>query len=603
MAQDLLLLNPIKEKHMLKHLLVWTIVLVTFCSLGQKEQTKLEIYQGRKVYVHTVESGNTLYGIHRTYNVPVEDIVEMNPGIDKGVKEGQIVRIPVPIISETINHKVVSGETLYAIGRKYSVSPDDIMAWNPGADKGIKEGQTIVIKKFKYATGGEAPATAAKPSTGSSTPTTSVKVAFDDTVVQHVVQEKETLFSISKRYMVPQEQIVSFNNKKNTNIKPGEVLRIPLKKERVADVKVREVPTKSDQPRLDTTLLFKKKEVYNIAILMPFFLDKGQGYSEAVSNMSAEYLMGAQMALDSLEKLGLFAKVHVFDSKNSADEIRAILAKPEFKSMDLVFGPLYKQHAQVIADWCKANKVRYVIPVNVDTKILQENPFVYTTIGSDITLMKGLARFVHKGFKDEKVVLVKPTSKADSLLYQAFRTEYIKLAGNGGKLIETTPSEIATFMARSPKIAVVYPTTEARAAGSFIKEMEKAYPKMGESNVYLFASDAWLDFDGVSQTSRTKFQLTVPCTIDLNYSTDMMKRYHRKYRSTYKSDFSKMAVQGFDVTFNYCAELLLNRKVGSLLMNNFKSVQVGQGHGYENQNVELIQVKEFELRNVTNGIR
>ena len=587
---------------MLKHLLVWTIVLVSFLSMGQAS-TKLEVYQGRKVYVHTVESGNTLYGIHRTYNVPVEDIVDMNPGIDKGVKEGQIVRIPVPIITETVNHKVASGETVYAIARKYNVNPDDILSWNAGADKGIKEGQTIVIKKFKYTTGGEAPSSAVKNQKAPTTNTPSVKVAFDDTVIEHVVKEKETLFSISKRYMVSQEQIVSFNGKKNTNIKPGEVLRIPLKKERVTSVAVRDIPTKADQPRLDTTVLFKKKEVYNVAILMPFYLDRGPGYSESVANMSAEYLMGAQMALDSLEKLGLFAKVHVFDSKNNADEIRAILAKPEFKTMDLVFGPLHKQHAQVIADWCKANKVRYVIPVNVDTKILQDNPYVYTTIGSDITLMKGLARFVHKGFKDEKVVLVKPTSKNDSLLYQAFRTEYIKLAGNGGKLIETTPGDIAAFMARSPKIAVVYPTTESRAASSFMKEMEKAYPKMGESNVYLFASDAWLDFESVSQASRAKFQLTVPCTIDLNYSVDLTKRYHRKYRSLYKSDFTKMAVQGFDVTFNYCAELLLNRKVGSLLMNNFKSVQVGQGHGYENQNVEMIQVKEFELRNVSNGIR
>ena len=126
---------------------------------------------------------------------------------------------------------------------------------------------------------------------------------------------------------------------------------------------------------------------------------------------------------------------------------------------------------------------------------------------------------------------------------------------------------------------------------------------MGESNVTVFSSDAWLDFDGVSQTSKSKFQLTVPASIDLDYGTDMMKRYHRKYRSLYKSEFTKMAVQGFDVTFNFCAELLLNKKVGALLMNNFKAIQVGNGHGYENQNIEIIQVREFETKNITNGIR
>ncbi len=586
---------------MLKHVLMVFVFFVAFLLSAQ--QTKTETYQGRKVYVHTVQSGNTLYGIHKTYNVPVEEIVAMNPGVDKGVKEGQIIRIPVPVISESINHKVSAGETLFAIGRKYSVSADDVVSANPGAEKGIKEGQILVIRKFTYATGEAAPASLGKIEHSTNGPSTPVKVTFSDSIVTHEVKNKETLFSISKRYMVSQEQIISFNNKKNTNIKPGEILRIPLKKERVSTVVVRDVPRKQDVPRIDTTLLFKKKDVYNIAILMPFYLDKGQGYSEMVANMSAEYLMGAQMALDSLEKLGLHAKVFVFDTKNSADEIRLILAKPEFKSMDLVFGPLYKQQTQIIADWCKSNKVRYVIPINVDTKILQDNPFVYTTIGSDISLMKGLARFVYKSYKDEKVVMVKPTSKNDSLLYQAFRTEYLKLAGNGGKLVETTPGAVGTFMARSPKIAVVYPTTDARAASSFMKEMEKHHGKMGESNVTVFSSDAWLDFDGVSQTSKSKFQLTVPASIDLDYGTDMMKRYHRKYRSLYKSEFTKMAVQGFDVTFNFCAELLLNKKVGALLMNNFKAIQVGNGHGYENQNIEIIQVREFETKNITNGIR
>ncbi len=589
---------------MLKHLLIWIFVCAGFLASAQLVSVKLETYQGKKVYVHTVESGNTLYGIHRLYNVPVEDIVELNPGIDKGIKEGQIVRVPVPIVTETTMHKVVSGETVYSISRKYNVSADDVLQWNPTADKGIKEGQSLKIHKFTYVTGGAAPSTSVKEEAVTSvTPSQPAKVvSFNDSIVEHVVQKSETLFSISKRYMVSQEQILAFNNKKNANIKPGEVLRIPLKKERITVVPVREVPIKQI-PKVDSTLLYKKKEVYNVAVMMPFFLDKGQGYSEAVANMSAEYLMGAQMALDSLEKMGLNAKVFVYDTKNSSAEIAAILAKPEFKTMDVVFGPMYKNQAGQIADWCKINKVRYVIPVNVDTKILQDNPFVYSTLASDITLMKGMARFIQKEFKDDKIILVKPVSKSDSILHQAFRAEFLKVSGNAGKLIETTSGSVASFLSKSPRIAVVYPTTEARAATSFVNELTKSQSKIGESNLFLFGTEAWADFDGISGANKSRFQVTYPTTLDFNYGNDLIKRYHRKYRAQYKSDFSKMAIQGFDVTFNFCAELLLNKRVGKLLMNNFKSTQVGVGHGYENQNVEMIMVKDYENRNVTNGIR
>lgn len=588
---------------MLKHLLVWMIVFVGYIANAQIGSVKLENYQGKKVYVHVVQSGNTLYGIHRLYNVPVEDIIELNPGIDKGVKEGQTVRVPVPIITETSSHKVVSGETVFSISRKYNVSADDILTWNPTAEKGIKEGQIIMIQKYTYATGEAAPSSAVKKEAIVNAPTTIPKVVtFNDSIVEHVVQKSETLFSISKRYMISQEQILSFNNKKNANIKPGEVLRIPLKKERVSQVVVRDVPVKSTS-KVDSTLLFKKKEVYNVAIMMPFFLDKGQGYNETVANMSIEYLMGAQMALDSLEKMGFNAKVFVYDTKNSTAEISAIMTKPEFKTMDIVFGPMYKNQAGQIADWCKANKVRYVIPVNVDTKILQDNPYVYSSLASDITLMKGMAKYVQKEFKDDKVILVKPISKNDSLLYHAFRTEYLKVSGNSGKLVETTAGSVATFLAKSPKIAIVYPTTESRPATSLVNELTKNVNKVGETNVYLFGTEAWADFEGITNASRTRFQLTYPSSLDFNYGNDMIKRYHKKYRSIYKSDFTKMAIQGFDVTFNFCAELLMNKKVGKLLMNNFKSIQVGSGHGYENQNVEMIMIKDYESRNVTNGIR
>src|SRR5690606_355945 len=166
-----------------------------------------------------------------------------------------------------------------------------------------------------------------------------ITVTFNDSIVEHQVVEGETHYSISKRYMVPAERILQFNNKKNNNIKPGEGLKIPVKKERITKVDVREVPIKDQIKTSNVNTDFKQKDEYRVAILLPFMLNKGAGYSEIVSNMSAEFLMGAQMAIDSLEKAGLKAKVYVYDTENSADKIKSLLAKPEMASVDLVIGP------------------------------------------------------------------------------------------------------------------------------------------------------------------------------------------------------------------------------------------------------------------------
>ena len=42
-------------------------------------------------------------------------------------------------------HVVAKGETLYAIAKKYEISPDEILKLNPEASAGIKENQTLMI--------------------------------------------------------------------------------------------------------------------------------------------------------------------------------------------------------------------------------------------------------------------------------------------------------------------------------------------------------------------------------------------------------------------------------------------------------------------------
>ncbi|MBC9811421.1 LysM peptidoglycan-binding domain-containing protein [Crocinitomicaceae bacterium CZZ-1] len=585
----------------MRHFLFTALLIVfSFVSFGQLEDVKIESRNGQRVYVHVIQKGNTLWGLHKLYDVPVEKIVAGNPGVENGLQEGQIVYIPVPVVTQEKTHTVATGETLYSISRKYDVNVKDLTRWNPGSDQGIKEGQQLKIFNSTYVTGEKAePAAAEQAKEPAANP---VKITFNDSIVEHTVAQGETLYSISRRYLVPSEKIIAFNNKKNNNIKPGEVLKIPLKKERIAKVDVREVPDKETGKKVDNSLIFKKKDEYHVAIMLPFMLNKGAGYSEAISNMAAEFLMGAQMAIDSLEKAGLNAKVYVYDTENSPEKIRSILAKPELASMDLIIGPLNKSNAPLVADWCLEHKVRMVCPVNVDTKILQNNPYVYTTMGSDITLMKGLAKFMAQQFKGSKIVLIKPTTPQDSVLYQAFRSEYNRLAGAGAtKLIETSPGNFSGYLSNSGRTALVFPTNDVKSATSFMNELSRYAHKFGSSS-YVFGTDAWLDMDGINAFYRNKYRITVPTSMDLNYNYERTKIYHRKYRSLYQSDFTKVAIQGFDVMYNFCSELLLDKKAGQLIMNDFESIQIGPNHGFENQHTEILTHSEYELKNISNGL-
>ena len=109
---------------------------------------------------------------------------------------------------ETINgkqfiiHEVSEKETLYAISKHYGVSIMNILEFNKTADGGLEVGQ---ILKVPYV------------------PKSKVQTA-NGTV--HTVAAKETLFSISKLYDVPVEDIKAQNNLSSNSLSLGQQLVI-----------------------------------------------------------------------------------------------------------------------------------------------------------------------------------------------------------------------------------------------------------------------------------------------------------------------------------------------------------------------------------------
>ena len=109
---------------------------------------------------HTVQAGESLYGISKKYNVSVDEIRTANPGISNSVQVGQVINIPgkgtktntqnssTNTLKEVTEHKVVGGETFYSIAKQYGISVEDIKKANPGVDA-LKVGQALTIPNGK----------------------------------------------------------------------------------------------------------------------------------------------------------------------------------------------------------------------------------------------------------------------------------------------------------------------------------------------------------------------------------------------------------------------------------------------------------------------
>ncbi|MCK6649751.1 MAG: LysM peptidoglycan-binding domain-containing protein, partial [Bacteroidia bacterium] len=298
---------------------------------------------GVKYYLHTVEKGQTLFAIAKFYKIEVNDLVIENPEAIDGIKPGQVLRIPVEKkvvvkqeqgvdTSNCIIHTVEKGQTLYSITKQYGVTDEVLKKLNPELLNGLKTGQKIKIPSNK--------------------PKTEIAVVTPVTN-KEVVEEKAKEKTIDQSTTIPKLEAVVDKGTGTAEKYNGEL-----------------------------------KDEYNIAFFLPFHADesnaieieklvKGEEHFSNKTKVALEFYEGAKLAIDSLKKEKLNAKIFVYDvdDKDSLGVLN-LLKKPELASMDLIIGPLYGSSFMPVAKFAKENEIPIVSPFTQVNKILFENPYV-----------------------------------------------------------------------------------------------------------------------------------------------------------------------------------------------------------------------------------
>jgi len=118
----------------------------------------------------------------------------------------------------------------------------------------------------------------------------------------------------------------------------------------------------------------------------------------------------------------------------------------------------------------------------------------------------------------------------------------------------------------------------------------------GKANVIAVGTRAWLNIEPLNSYYKNRYKLHVANTTKVDESTAEFLNFQRQYRAKFNTDGSRYSIQGYDVTLNQLASLLLNKELNSGVMNNFQMEQVGEGQGWENKSVFIVKQDEFELR-------
>lgn len=207
---------------------------LAFVALSSQAQMNLPktVIDGNEYYYYVTGSNESIYDIAAKLEVTKDYIIKNNPDAADGITSGMTLRFPTgenksgnalteqkPNSSTT--HLVEQGETLYGLAKRYGVTVDELIAANPGADKGLRIGQKLTIPTTQSAS---IPATDTNQQVrdafglNSTSSANQIAVPNSSDPIFITMQEGESIYSIAKQYNTTIEGILTGN----PGLKPNE---------------------------------------------------------------------------------------------------------------------------------------------------------------------------------------------------------------------------------------------------------------------------------------------------------------------------------------------------------------------------------------------
>lgn len=393
-------------------------LLLSLITFAQKIDYPVTTINGFEYYQYTVLPSEGLLAIGRKFKISADSISKANPEIKNGLQIGQQILIPIPqnkekkqsiqksTLKEFIQYKVDKRQTLFSICRKFNVSEEDLLKYNPVIKNGLKEGIVLQIPKYiKEKRKNDLDNPSNKNTEKKPTDKTDKKPKF----VIHIVQQDETLFSISRRYKVDIPVIIQFNPGSDSKLVAGTELKIPLmvqlkSKEQKKDTLINGSKSIKEQTKSDekTNSLPHSNNPIKIAFLLPLMLD--QPKNDPSVERFVNFYAGSLLAIKEAKQRGISFEIYTYDTEKTEDRVKDILNKAELKTMDLIIGPAFSNQVSLVGDFAKANKINTLIPFTSKVPDIDSNPYLFQFNPGQDSELSFISDLITRRYKNMHIV-------------------------------------------------------------------------------------------------------------------------------------------------------------------------------------------------------
>ncbi len=609
---------------------------------------------------HTIESrSETAYSISKQYGITVEEVYAYNPTVNS-LKKGITLKIPQwefkpepekveagvsnqnTVNENLIEHTVVSGETLYSIGKYYQVTESEILKYNPDAIN-LKAGTKLYLPK-KTADSKSVEFISADKSQAK--------------YMKHIVEPGETIYGITKKYNISEEELKELNPELRTAFRSGAVIRIPVK-ENFQD----EIQSGNEIEPIQTEAIFSGITPANclpntnilengpitVALFLPLFLEANNQLNKEsaapvidtleqieISEIDSDTIVeeekpvqllkefygnsenflqfyeGVLIAIDSMQKAGMKVILNVYDTKEDPGSTRRIINTETFQTTDLIIGPVYENVQKEVAQFAALNHIPLISPFTPKSGLINSNPLFYQVNPTREYLAEATVEMIAANYSNTNFIVVRTSAYEGSPEWQMVESMRKKLSNSGARnkghftvydFRKDRASGLSKILLPDKENVVFIPTSdegELSVAISNINNLARDYPitLVGAGNY----QQKYPSID-VAHFHNLNFKYINPYWVD--YNNGQTISYFEKFISNFGTEPNSYGVQGFDVAWYFLNAIrfygkdfenclpYMNTK---LLQGNYYFKRVSSSGGFMNEGVsEISYNRNFEV--------
>lgn len=508
--------------------------------------------------VHEVQKNQTAYSLSKRYQLPLDSLYSLNPRAEEGLQIGQRLRIPqdrrrfqtpqdrpdqpadtatekgpklpreklatdddsipeqevIPSARQEdyFLYKVKTGDTFYALKRKFKADREELIKLNPELEDGLYVDKYMIIPRNQKAP----------------------EISFLDRLFRRV-EEPEPREPLQG----PTKQL-----KDSLNLPPNSM-------QGVAQVDV-------DTLSIDTA------KTYRVALLLPFMAhlpldtfatDKPEFHQ--LTEMAFQFYQGFRLAADSLARRGMKLDLQVWDTRNRRDRIEQLIDRIKKGQYDLVVGPAFERDVSFLAQELEEDQIPVVSPLSSSVDV-QDHPNLIKAVPGPQQRLARLAYILNNRYPATRVVFAHSGSSEDLRRVQTIKSRLNpRLDSSFVQKIVVSQEELAktdlleeVVEKEGEEVIVIIGENKV-----FVSDLVSKLVALEDSGVSLLSSQSLLQSSTLEYDYLDRLKLTMAEVGYPDYEQERTRQFVQTYRDSFAQEPNRFSFQGYDMGLYFLRKL------------------------------------------------